>query len=37
MEIILKIENRAYDWDGKESEYYGTAIMKVLHPLWGIK
>ena len=32
--IISDIEDIAFDWDGKESSYYGNKIMKAIHKDW---
>lgn len=35
--IIKRVEELAFDWDGKESQYYGNKIMKAIHSNWGKK
>lgn len=32
--IISRIEDKAFDWDGRESMHYGNAIMRIIHPNW---
>ena len=33
-EIISKIEDVAYDWDGRDSCHYGNKIMALIHSDW---